>query len=129
MAAQPAALKPAEAQHAVHKSAISLLLLLDLEKYVPRTLDMMAMQGFSGWRLGLCTRSVFSGGRRMAFALPDMFFLGAGIVFFFVLFLVRKGRGAFQLRSRDVAAGLRGMIFWRDIERSQLELGVTGVCT
>lgn len=32
MAAQPAALKPAEAQHAVHKSAISLLLLLDLEK-------------------------------------------------------------------------------------------------
>lgn len=33
---------------------------------------MMAMHGFSGWRLGLCTRRVLRGGRRMALALPDM---------------------------------------------------------
>ena len=37
---------------------------------LPRTVDMSAMQGFSGCRLGLCTRSVLSGGRRMGRAVP-----------------------------------------------------------
>ena len=32
---------------------------------IPRTLDMMAMQGFSTLCLGLCTRRVLSGGSRM----------------------------------------------------------------
>lgn len=39
---------------------------------VPRTLDMMAMQGFSTARLGLCTRSVLRGGSRMALCRPVM---------------------------------------------------------
>lgn len=54
---------------------------------------MMAIQGFSGWRLGLCTRSVFSGGRRMAFALPDIVTLGPE--YFFGLF----GKGKKRRRS------------------------------
>lgn len=34
-------------------------------KFVPRTLDITAMQGFSGFRFGLWTRSVCRGGRRI----------------------------------------------------------------
>lgn len=33
---------------------------------------MMAMHGFSGWRLGLCTRRVLSGGSRMGLWDPAM---------------------------------------------------------
>lgn len=39
---------------------------------VPSTLDIIAMQGFSGCRLGLCTRRVLRGGRRMGLWPPDM---------------------------------------------------------
>lgn len=39
---------------------------------VQRTLDMMAMQGFSGTRFGLCTRRAFSGGRRIGLCAPDI---------------------------------------------------------
>ena len=64
MAAQPEALYPAEAQQASSVSEIA-----PRERGTrgsePSTLDMMAMQGFSGWRLGLWTRSVFSGGSRI----------------------------------------------------------------
>lgn len=59
---------------------------------------MMAIQGFSGWRLGLCTRSVFSGGRRMAFALPDIVTLGPE--YFFGLFGKRRKKERIQLRSK-----------------------------
>jgi hypothetical protein len=40
---------------------------------------MAAMQGFSGLRLGLCTRSVLRGGRRVGF-LPGTIVLGASAV-------------------------------------------------
>lgn len=33
---------------------------------------MMAMQGFSGTRFGLCTRRAFSGGRRIGLCAPDI---------------------------------------------------------
>lgn len=41
---------------------------------------MMVMQGFSGARLGLCTRRVLSGGSRMGLCLPVMVGDGAGAV-------------------------------------------------
>ena len=43
---------------------------------VPRTLDMMARQGFSTSRLGLWTRRRFSGGSRMGLCVPVMMAMG-----------------------------------------------------
>lgn len=56
------------------------------------------------------------------------------VVFGVGFFFIRKGRGKFQFRGNSMPGCrctlvLRGMIFWRDIERSQLELEVTGICT
>lgn len=70
--AHPWALKPEEAQQAVRASVGT------RSEYVwgdaPRTVDMIAMQGFCGVVLGWCTRRVLRGGRRMGFwpTKPDM---------------------------------------------------------
>ena len=75
--AHPAALYPAEAQHAIFEQRFQVSLpwpffpycipTCGFGQYVPNTEDMTLMQGRSRLPLGLRTRRILSGGRRMGF--------------------------------------------------------------